>query len=503
MNLRLAPMGVRWRVTVAVSLLFAVTLAGGAAILLERIERVLVGDVHDSARVELEHVRAMIASDGTGSLEGAPTNDGGVSDDAASPQAQDLEVIEVPEIDSMIVMDGSGVVSMSLHADQGAGDTESGATGIMPATELRAEMAERGEPLPEWLESSDESIAVTSVPAADAVGSARLLSATPLDAVRQTVDTARRAFFAAVPVLIALIGLSAWAVAGRALRPVDAITRQADDITGATLHARVPVPDTGDEVARLARTMNGMLNRLEQASASQRRLTSDAAHELRTPVTTIRTELEVALREHDPDWDAVAQRVLAEDVRLGTLVDDLLLLARDDETAASSPTEELDLDHVVLDAAARRRSLPIVTSAVQPARIHGDPIDLGRATDHLLDNAVRHAERVVEVGVRTQPDGSVVLTVDDDGNGIPAADRDRVFERFARLDEARSRDRGGAGLGLPVVGRIISRHGGQVTVTDAPVGGARITVTFPPQQHPENVEIEELRFSRRDKPLPL
>ena len=296
--------------------------------------------------------------------------------------------------------------------------------------------------------------------------------------VDRTVARVQRALWTAVPILVLGAGLIAWVLASRALRPVRSITEQAATISGGSLGNRVPVPDTGDEIATLATTVNHMLDRLERDDQRRRRFVSDASHELRSPVAVLRNEAEVALR---PDAEIsvadLATGVLAESTRMGTMIDDLLALARYDEGLAA-PVTDVDLDDIVLAEATRSRNVAIDTSEVSAGRVRGRPDELARMVTHLFDNAARHAASRCRVGLRATPD-SVVLTVDDDGPGIPADQREVVFERFARLDDARSRDRGGAGLGLAVVAGIADRSGGDVTIDDSELGGARFVVTFP------------------------
>jgi signal transduction histidine kinase len=245
------------------------------------------------------------------------------------------------------------------------------------------------------------------------------------------------------------------------------------------MHRRVPAPASTDEVARLAHTMNRMLDRLEAAAHRQRRFVSDASHELRSPVTAMRTDLEVGLRAPTTtDWEATARRTLGEADRLGRLVDDLLELARLDE-GATRPYDDVDLDELVaLDVESRNGSVPVATDEVSAGRVRGDRRQLSQLLRNLVDNAVRHAGARVAIGVRTDGD-DVVLTVDDDGDGVPDADRARVFERFARLDEARARDDGGAGLGLALVQRVATAHHGSVEVGTSALGGARFEVRLP------------------------
>jgi signal transduction histidine kinase len=277
----------------------------------------------------------------------------------------------------------------------------------------------------------------------------------------------------AVPLGVLLVGAVAWFATTMALRPVERIRAQAAEITAHDLHRRVPVPGSRDAVARLAITLNETLERLDEAADQQRRFIADAAHELRSPIASVRTQLEVALDQSErADWPSVAKDTAADVERLQTLAEDLLLLARLD-AAQPAPLAPLDLAELVGE------TVPAgVTCRVDgPAPVLGHAGHLVRLVRNLVDNALRHAEHWVTVGVITRGD-LVVLEVSDDGPGIPVADRERVFERFTRLDEARTRDGGGAGLGLAIARDIVTRHGGSLVVGDSTVG-ARLIATFP------------------------
>ena len=299
--------------------------------------------------------------------------------------------------------------------------------------------------------AADPATASTSGVVETEEGRITLVAQRSLDEVDDTIGDLGRLMWFTVPLLIALVGLAVWYLAGRALRPVEAIRAEAESITGTTIHRRVPEPATDDEVGRLARTMNAMLDRLEESSQRQRRFVSDASHELRSPLASIRTNLEVALRNSDrADWPAVAGRALAEDERMENMVTDLLDLARLDETTEGTPIEslpEVDLDELVLDETVRPHRVPVDTTRVSAGRVHGRREQLARVVRNLLDNADRHARSRVALALQNG-DGTVELTVDDDGPGIPADDRERVFDRFTRLDDGRARDAGGLGLGL-------------------------------------------------------
>ncbi|MEE9414697.1 MAG: ATP-binding protein [Acidimicrobiales bacterium] len=296
-----------------------------------------------------------------------------------------------------------------------------------------------------------------------------------------TIDRLRQVLWIAAATLVALASLATWVLTSRALRPVGAITRQVGAISSGSLNERVPEPPSDDEIGELAKTMNAMLDRLEKGDTQRRRFVSDASHELRTPVAVLRSEAEVALRTPDTtSVDHLANAVLAESTRMGTIVEDLLALARSDENRQIATRQPVDLDELLLAEAGRNRRLPIDQSAVLAGRVMGQPDELNRVIVHLLDNAARHGKTQIAVGVRPTTDRSFVeLWVDDDGEGIPVAERERIFERFVRLDEARTRDTGGSGLGLAVVATTVQGFGGTVEVSESPLGGARCLVKLP------------------------
>jgi signal transduction histidine kinase len=287
-----------------------------------------------------------------------------------------------------------------------------------------------------------------------------------------------------VPVLLILIAAMVWFVVARALRPVEAIRSEVADIGGRQLNRRVPAPPSDDEIGRLAATMNEMLDRLERAHHKQTEFVSNASHELRTPIAIIRHELEVALRADDADSLRDAARdVLDEDLRMQRLVDDLLFMARHEGPSAPADLSNqpaIDLDDLVLTEVGHHRSdASIDISGVSAGQVRGNEDHLRRVVRNLLENALRHAVSAVAIHV-TSANGDVTLEIDDDGPGVAAPYRDRIFERFVRGDEARARDDGGSGLGLAIVDEIVRGHGGTVSVHRSPwLGGARFTVTLP------------------------
>jgi len=296
-------------------------------------------------------------------------------------------------------------------------------------------------------------------------------------------------------------GYLTWKMTGVALVPVGAMTRRVREITATGgLDSRVPVSPIGDEVTDLGETLNAMLDRVEAAAIRQRQFVSDASHELRSPISSIRAQLESALRSPEPtDWPEVARVVLAEDERLDHLVANLLALARIDEGRAT-PRGEVDLDDIVLAQRSRMSSVALDLSGVLAGRVWGNQDELTSVVRNLLDNAARHSEGRVSVGVQTVGPW-VVLRVGDDGPGILPEERASVFERFTRLQAGRARDQGGAGLGLALTKRIVEQHGGRITVEDDPLGGACFVVALPALNwHSDSLDADQTDDQIEDPP---
>lgn len=343
----------------------------------------------------------------------------------------------------------------------------------------------------------DASYRVAALTATSPAGPVSVYVAAPTSPLTDSTTELGTALIVGVPAMVALLALVGWWLLGKALQPVDVMRRQAAAIPGTDLHRRLDTPASHDELGRLADTFNELLGRIEAAADRQRRFVADAAHELRTPLAALRARLEIDLR-HRPagagPTDAQAtstQRVaLGQVTRLVDLVNDLLELARLDANPHMQQ-RPVDLDDLVWDAAREAREQappPIDTTGISPARVLGDPAALRRVVRNLLNNARRHASHTVTIQLSIDAQPSVIggpatrpwatLTVTDDGPGIPAADRHRVFDRFVRLDEARARDAGGAGLGLAIVADIVAAHRGRVWVEDNQPG-ARFHVQLP------------------------
>jgi signal transduction histidine kinase len=305
--------------------------------------------------------------------------------------------------------------------------------------------------------------------------------AASIETQRSTVTTVTKYLLIGFPAFLIVVGVAGWFLAGRALGPVERIRSRVQGIESSDLTERVPVPETEDEVARLAATMNEMLDRLEAGQATQRRFVADASHELRSPLSTLAAGLEVIQpAAQGQSWQDLHGLMRGEAERMRRLVENLLLLAKADDAALPMQRTEVDLDDVVDTEVLRlRQSGELkVSSDVHPVRVVGDPLRLGQLIRNLVDNAVRAAHSAVRLTVG-EYDGKAVVTVEDDGDGIPEADRVRVFERFVRLDTSRARASGGSGLGLSIVLEIVKAHHGTVTLSAAAGGGTTATVILP------------------------
>ena len=319
-------------------------------------------------------------------------------------------------------------------------------------------------------------------------GELTLVARQPLDNVRRTIDTLRNLLFLLVPLVAAGVAGIVWVVVDRALRPVEKLRAEVDQINHSTISRRLPEPGSANEIDKLARTMNEMFDRLEASATQQRQFVSDAGHELKTPLATLRATVEVARRQHDPDWTVVTDRVLASEQRLEALVDDLLTLARFDEGAPpDTDRRPIDLEELIVSwrtTTGVDEHLDVDLTDVVAGRVHGDERELRRLVGNILDNATQHAKAHIVVSLHASTT-DVVLTVDDDGPGVPVDQRDAIFDRFARVDQARDRlamatgPDAGTGLGLAIAHACALRHGGTISVADSPLGGARFVVQLP------------------------
>lgn len=315
--------------------------------------------------------------------------------------------------------------------------------------------------------------ALAKMQVATPAGEGTVWARASLASAEEALQTLNGVLLPGVPALLLVVALMTWYSVSRALRPVAAIRAKVADITARDLHQRVPVPQAKDEIAALATTVNGTLDRLETAVEQHKRFVADAAHELRSPIATLRARLELA------EPSELTAEALADIERLQSLAGDLLLLARLD---AGEPlrTADLDLGQAAAEESLRIRRRPGVELKldIEPdVVIEGVRGHIDRLVTNLVDNAVRHAAGKVEVRVSRSDGGEAVLEVLDDGPGIPVDRREAVFGRFTRLDEARARDAGGSGLGLPIARDIALLHGGTLMAVD---GG--LIARFPANQ---------------------
>jgi heavy metal sensor kinase len=300
----------------------------------------------------------------------------------------------------------------------------------------------------------------------------------------EALDGLLTQLFVVGPIALVLASLLGYALSASALRPVEAMRRQAADITTEELGRRLPLPQARDELRRLGETLNGMLDRLQAGLRRERRFAADASHELRTPLALLQTELELALRRPRSHEELeAALRSAAEEVdRLTRLAEDLLVLAQADEGRLALRRSPIAV-HELLDGvgrrfAARARSEGRVLEIEAPsdAMIIGDPLRLEQALGNLVDNALRHGAGAVHMGAE-ESNGENVLRVSDEGDGFPALFLPRAFERFARADEARSG--AASGLGLAIVQAVAEAHGGSARVENRGDGGASVTLVLP------------------------
>ncbi|MEY2523391.1 MAG: hypothetical protein QOJ66_1956 [Ilumatobacteraceae bacterium] len=311
-----------------------------------------------------------------------------------------------------------------------------------------------------------------------------IYAVTSLDSAQRAERYLRNSFLIGLPLILALAAFVISRVVARALAPVDAMRAEVDRIEAADLSGRVHAGSTDDEIANLGLTLNRMLDRLEEASSRQQLFAAAASHELRSPLSTIRTELEVGLAYPDrAEWIKVAEDALIEIARLEELTRDLRILTRS-PSMQSSAAVPIELSELVAAEIALRRPLRGIRyqTMLSPAQISADPDAIVRVVRNLFDNAERHAAGAIRVAVVSDQSGAT-MSVANDGPPIPADDLERIFEPFMRLDEARSLDIGGSGLGLAIVRSIMSALGGSI-VAVAVETGAEFRAWFPARTVP-------------------
>lgn len=449
--------GVRLQATAVATVVVALALVVAGLVLVRLVHRSLVGSLDAAGLARARDVAALAAA---GKLQGTVASTG-----------EESSVVQV--------LDPAGqVVAASPNI--------AGESAVLPHPPRRRSievLIRSGLPIVD----PEQRFRVIAAPVQLPQGPGWVYVATSLAQVDLT--TARVAVLLALglPILLVVVAWATWRAVGRALRPVEQIRSGAAGISGTQPGARLPVPPGRDEIARLAQTMNEMLARMEGAVARQREFVGDASHELRSPLSALQTEIEVALAHPGQDPPAaLLSRLAGQTQRMAELLDGLLFLARADEGAARLPHADVDLDELVLAEAHRLRAagVTVTVAALEGVRVRGSAVELGRLLRNLGDNAATHARTGVTLHLRGAGEDAV-LVVADDGPGVPAADRVRIFERFTRLDAARSRTAtgGGAGLGLAICKQIVARHGGRIGVQDGP--GAHFVVRLPRSPAPD------------------
>jgi signal transduction histidine kinase len=313
----------------------------------------------------------------------------------------------------------------------------------------------------------------------DTVRGVLIVAATPTGLLRDINSEFTYRLLLGFPIILVLAALAVWILVGRALGPVERIRNAANAITSADLSRRVPEPGTDDEIGHLAQTMNEMLARLEDAARRQRTFVADASHELRSPVAAIRTTLDVALAHPDTaPWPVIAARAAQQGERLELLLQQLLLLAKADEHTLAGHRVPVDVGELLHEVTRTTRTdhVTVELAPAGDASVLGNPGNLARLFRNLLDNAVRYAANTVTITTDSTPT-TVEIHIVDDGPGVPEADRERVFDRFVRLDSSRDRATGNSGLGLAIAREIATSHHGSIWIEDGP--GAHVVVRLP------------------------
>jgi len=445
---------VRVRITATVGLVFALALLLSAAFLVNRHRSGLTADLETTARLR--------AADVVAALEG-----GSLPSSIAIP-VEDESFVQI--------IDASGGVQRSSPNIEGEGRIASFAAG--PSATARTL---------DGLPIGDTPFRIVAQTAQAAGEPLTVYVGTSLEPVAEAVHDLVVGLTLGAPVLLAIVTAMTWVAVGRALRPVDRIRAEVGSITEHDLHRRIPLPGHHDEIGRLTETMNGMLDRLESSASRQRRFVADASHEMRSPLAAIRSQLEVDLAHPETaDWRETELGVLDETLHLQRLIEDLLVLARLDEVDPGGRHEVLDLDDLLLDEARRLRvrgKHRVDASGVRAIQCVGDSDALRRAVRNILDNGERHAASLITIGL-SEAGGTARIVITDDGPGVPAADRERIFERFARADTVRTHPSGGAGLGLAIARDIVSAHGGTLTLAPSD-RGASFRIELPAHLDPE------------------
>ena len=446
--------GVRKRATATAVTVVALALVAGGLLLLVLLQVSLIAATETAAKNKAADVVALIATN--------DVSEAGRSVAATARSGQYVQIIDAQ---------GKVVASSEKSADKAAlSDLRPG-----PGKTITNSVSSL-----QSIGDTDEFLIVASGVQTDE-GSFTVIVASTVQIQADSVATVAWFLLGATPLLLVVVGFAVWILVGRSLRQVERIRGQVARINASRLSERVEVPVTNDEIHRLAQTMNSMLDKLQASDAEQRRFVSDASHELRSPLATISAGLEIAAADPSGEtWRELQDMLSGETARMRYLVDDLLTLAKANDGGIHITAEDVDLDDVLATEIRRLRPLTshIIKASLVPARVTGDTHRLGQVLRNVLDNADRHARSAITIELTAGPD-EVAVVIDNDGEPVPEADRERIFERFVRLDESRSRESGGSGLGLAIAAGIMTAHPGTITTTQSPSGDCRFELHLP------------------------
>ncbi|MGB3762682.1 MAG: HAMP domain-containing sensor histidine kinase [Ornithinimicrobium sp.] len=449
------PRGIRMRTTVSAALVVAVALLVASAALVLLQGRQLTNGLAAVAQQQSALLADQITEGGVEAVDVT----------ALSATAGEPAVVQVLGVEGQVLLASDDEYATEAITDRRPppGQTEQDAVASVPGED-------------------DEPFVVVAAGVEAADGPVVVVTAQSLESVERSTGVLLTLLAVGVPLVLLVVTVTSYRLVGRALAPVEGIRARVAQVSVADQDARVPVPDSGDEIARLAETMNSMLGRLQASAAAQHAFVADASHELRSPLATIKATTELS-RSHPEamDPDSVAATILTETARLERLVADLLLLARADENGLVMRVGDVDLDDIVVAEKARLSQAGVeeVELQVRAVRVTGDAQHLVRAVRNLTDNAARHALSRVEIRLDVV-DGHAQLDVIDDGPGVPDADRERIFDRFVRLDSSRQRGTGGTGLGLAITRQIARAHGGDAQFVRKGEGrGACVRLSLP------------------------
>lgn len=446
--------GVRKRATLIAASVVLLSLVGGGALLLVFLQQALISDAANTTSTTARDIASRYDNQPINPTDAVPKN----------LRHKGLE-IQIVRADGRVVVAGH-----EEYREQSVVSTIARPGKTVTYPEGSAQIAER-----------DDASVVTSVGFVSDGEDYAVNVLADVDVQTASVRTAGLYLLIGLPVLVLVVAAVTWLLVGRALREVERIRKQVDGVRRSRLSQRIGVPPTSDEIARLATTMNEMLTRLEASDAAQRRFASDASHELRSPLATLGATLEIAIADSSGQtWRDMQSVLTSQTERMKGLVDDLLTLAKADDYGVQIRRTEQDLDDLVETEVGRIRGASRIAIAVRtvPVKLYCDGTRIAQVIGNLLDNADRHAMSRILVTVHV--DGTTaVVDVDNDGPVVPDDERTRIFERFVRLDDSRSRDSGNSGLGLAIAAEFVKAHNGTLSATESPEGYCRFRLTLP------------------------